>query len=183
MKRAVVWRLTFWVTCILWGGAISFAQGPEKVLVGELNSRSGRIKFTGGTLFKSSSKSFPSYRLASLALQQKGVSAAATDELGQRLRESVAALERSSDRMSLQTEPQTTQGIYRPVSLVEVQKKVAYVYSFEVFTGREDVIAASYNSNECERLNEKCFICSDGKIRCETPAIKSRDESKPRRPR
>jgi len=51
-------------------------------------------------------------------------------------------------------------------SLVVLEDEGRTQSNFNVFIGSKSDIAALYDPTNCKKMNDKCVICPDGKIRC-----------------
>jgi len=52
------------------------------------------------------------------------------------------------------------------MSLVVIEREGKSTLEFNVFAGSEAEIVALYDLTKCEKMNDKCFLCPDGVIRC-----------------
>lgn len=52
------------------------------------------------------------------------------------------------------------------MSLVVVERESKSTLEFRVFAGSEAEIVALYDLTKCEKMNDYCFLCPDGVIRC-----------------
>jgi hypothetical protein len=193
MKQSALLRAAFLLVYVfLFGPTLVICQEHEgsikEVLVGEVDASTMKVRFTGGTLASDiGSSSFKSYSVATNGLRDQGVAQKAINDLEGQLKQSLALLEKRDKPVTASPRgfgrAQTAEGGL--VSILEVKKasmKIGYrrIYQFRVLTGgAEAVVRAVRNSgnDHCERLNDKCFICSDGSIRCVTTALASERDS------
>ena len=178
MSKYRVCKLLIIPFLLLGGGLFKSIARPvevQVVIAGEIDKTTGRVTITDGE-FKE--RSFSSIASVVEEMKRAGYRPQAVDQFRTILESNIDALEKKDDgkpfvepfvdRSPIQI-PGFAEG--EKISLVIVERISKGKFGFKALLGSAHEIGGQYDLDKCEKMNKKCFICPDGKIRCKTTAI------------
>jgi hypothetical protein len=180
-RRILTIHFIAFLLFILISSGITGARKFDLTLSGKINVRTKRVKVTEAATRRETSAG--SIETAIRSLNNKGYEADAVKELEFVLNEGIKTLE---SKRSVSNTPFKQRGSLDDIDIFRHSNRASLVemglngdqFYFKVFTDDARSINSEVRGIKeqggCEKMNDKCFICSDNKIHCLTRAIEKR---------